>query len=218
MQINNTISSYEFEYKNLNKINQKDTVETSDDLSNEPTSLKNMTLNQIKSYLKENSIEDDSNTRANILFDIQKFANKVDTVTYNKMTTAILGEDSESKASMRYSSFPSEKILDENPKVFNALLNTTLSIEDTVHSLIFTLDFKQDYSNYKIQQNEFGAESDYSDSSFIEFLKKKIIEIEYDLKDGISLPEKNHIKNYSSLLNNLNTLLQEDNNKVDILV
>jgi hypothetical protein len=218
MQINNSIPSYTFEYKNINEISKKEISNAPSKSSKESNTLKNMTLDEIKSYLKENNIEDDSNTRADILFEIQKYADNVDSTTYNKMTTAILEEESDSKASMRFATFPSEEILDQNPNLFHALLNTTLEIEDTIHSLIFTLDFKKDYSDFQTQKNEFDLDENYSDSSFIEFLKKKMIEMEDDLKNGISFSEKNRINDYSSLLNNFNTLISESSNqKLDIL-
>ena len=229
MQINNKTVPYPVNYESLNKeveakqnINQKNPKEinsTSDDSLMEPKTLKNMSLEQIQSYLETNNIEDDSNSRANALFDIQKFANKVDTATYNKMTTALLKEESASQASMRHATFPSEEILDENPKLFHALLDTTLGMEDTVHSLIFTLDFKQDYAKFQSEQGELNQDIDFSDQSFIEFLKKKVIELEDGLKDGSSLFEQNRIKDYSSLLDNFNNLLgEEDNTTVDIVV
>ena len=228
MQVNNTTVSYPINYESSNKeveakqnINQKNSTEikpTLDESSMEPKTLKNMSLGQIQSYLETSNIEDDSNSRANALLDIQKFANKVDNATYNKMTTALLKENSSSHASMRYSTFPSVEILDENPNLFHALLDTTLGMEDTVHSLIFTLDLKQDYTKFQSQQGELNLDSDFSDESFIEFLKKKVIELEEISKDGSSLVEQNSIKDYSSLLDNFNNLLfKEDNTTVNIV-
>jgi len=57
------------------------------------------------------NIEEETGSRANLLSDIQKFSNKVDSTTYNKITNSILEEKSSSRSSMRYDSFPSEEFL-----------------------------------------------------------------------------------------------------------
>ena len=135
-----------------------------------------MSLEEIEKYLLDNNIKDESNSRANDLYKLQKFADKIDSKTYTQMTNALLHEDTVSEASMRYSSFPSQEILDQNPQLFHAILETTLEIEDTAHSLIFSLNLKQDLSEFTSQQKDLGNDTDFSNESFIEFLMKKALE------------------------------------------
>ncbi len=42
------------------------------------------------------------------------------------MTTAILEEEGDSKASMRFATFPSEEILDQNPNLFHDLTSSLI--------------------------------------------------------------------------------------------
>lgn len=179
--------------------------------------------NEMKQVSAEkNSIDDELDSRANDLLKLQKFANKVDTATYTKMTNALLEEETVSLASMRYATFPSEEILDENPQLFNALLETSLGIEDTVRSLIFSLDLKKDFKELGPEQNYSNNDLDFSNQSFIEILMKKLFSLEENSKnkDSLSESEKNRIADYTSLVDNLNKyLIQEKENKsVDILI
>ena len=155
MQVDNSLNSYSIkpilDSQTLNKekndvsneVSKKVVNNTKDDKNSEIKTLKTMSLDEIKSYLETNNIEDETGSRSNNLFDIQKFADKIDSATYNKMTNALLEEESSSQASMRFATFPSESILEEDEAMFHALLETTLNMEDTVHSLIFTLDLKK---------------------------------------------------------------------------
>lgn len=226
MKINNEVIAYpdtatKIDTKNSVVEDDKKEIQIAlDNSSIEPNTLKNMSFEEIQTYLLENNIDDELDSRANDLFKLQKFADKVDTTTYTKMTNALLEEETPSLASMRYATFPSEEILDENPQLFDALLETSLGIEDTVRSLIFSLDLKQDIGELQNKQNSLDNNSDFSNQSFIEFLMKKILEIEEDSKNGNELSEKNRIEDYTSLVDNLNKNLkkEDDNISVDILV
>lgn len=178
----------------------------------EPKTLKNMSLEEIEKYLLDNNIKDESNSRANDLYKLQKFADKIDSNTYTKMTNALLKEDTVSESSMRYSSFPSQEILDQNPQLFHAILETTLEIKDTAHSLIFSLNLKKDLSEFTSQQKDLGNDTDFSNESFIEFLMKKALEIEQNNK------EHTFIQQYSTLANNLDSFLKEEITTIDLLV
>jgi len=222
VQINNTSVSYPINYtsppKNT-KTSPNETSPTSNEASPEPKTLKNMSLEQIQSYLENNNIEDDSNSRSKALFDIQKFSSKVDNLTYDKMTNALIEEESSSRASMRYATFPSVQTLDENPKIFHALLETSFEIEDTVRSLIFSLDLKKDYTQYKGNNEDLKDEIGFSQFSLVDFLVKKLLGAEEELRNENSTSKENRIQDYTSLLNNMNkSSKQEDNTKIDIHV
>jgi len=158
-------------------------------------------------YLEEEGIEDDNQSRASALFDIQKFANKIDSSTYDKMVDSLMSEKKSSRASMRYSSFPDIKMLENDPRVFNAILQTTLDMKDTPHALIFSLDLKRDMNMNTANDINPNAmidsdEIDFSKMSFIDFLKLKLLELEEDFKDGVQLSEQIHLEDYKSLFNN----------------
>lgn len=122
--------------------NSKDIRVANDTFEREPKTLQNMLLEEIRTFLHQNSINDILDIRANDLVKLQKFAEKVDTATYRKMTNILLGEQTVAQASMRYETFPTEEMLVDNPTLFNELLKTTLAIKDTVQSLML-VGFKQ---------------------------------------------------------------------------
>ena len=200
--------------------NNIDDINLIKDSAIEPNTLKNMSFEEIQTYLVKNNIDDELDSRANDLFKLQNFADKVDTATYTKMTNALLEEDTVSLASMRYATFPSEEILEENPQLFNALLETSLGIEDTVRSLIFSLDLNKDFGELQSQQNNPDNDTSFSNQSFMDFLLKKLFDIEENSKDGNSLSEKNRIEDYTSLVDNFHKSIkkEEENLSIDILV
>ena len=172
-----------------------------------------MTLEEIQKYLEDSGIEDDSGNRANDLFSLQEFIGKVDDETYTRMFNALNEEKNTSYASMRYSSFPNSDMLDENPRMFHAILETTLAMEDTTHALIFTLDLKAVLSNQTQDNVSMGKSAssnppgldldvDFDMMTLMDFLKKKMEELEESAKDGLALSEKNFINDYSALLEN----------------
>ena len=215
--VHNTTDSSTNEKKQVSA--EKNSIE---DSSIVPNTLKNMSFEEIQTYLLQNNIDDELDSRANDLLKLQKFANKVDTATYTKMTNALLEEETVSLASMRYATFPSEEILDENPQLFNALLETSLGIEDTIRSLIFSLDLKKDFKDLGPEQKYSNNDLDFSNQSFIEILMEKLFSLEENNKnkDSLSESEKNRIADYTSLVDNLNKYLiqEKENISVDILI
>lgn len=220
MQINSTynvVNLNEASSKSSSSANEitdvsKKQKETSDI---ETPSLKTMSLEEIQTYLENKGIEDEDGSRAKILLDIQEFAPKVSEDTYNKMTNALMNEKNSSWASMRYASFPSSEILDENPKIFHALLETTLGMEDTAHALIFNLDFKKDFSAYNSPYNSqsqgitkpsLDLETDFTAMNFFGFMQKRLEEMEEAAKDGFSLQEQNLFSDFKLLFENYNSM------------
>jgi len=172
-----------------------------------------MTLEEIQKYLEDSGIEDENGNRAKDLFTLQEFIGKVDDETYTRMFDALNDEKNTSYASMRYSSYPSSEMLDENPRMFHALLDTTLDMEDTAHALIFTLDLKDILSN-KTQENSLSKvtstdkpstlelDIDFAMMTLMGFLQKKMEELQESAKDGLDISEQNFLKDYAALLGN----------------
>ena len=172
-----------------------------------------MTLEEIQKFLENSGIEDEDGNRAKDLYSLQEFIGKVDDETYTRMFDALNDEKNTSYASMRYSSYPSSEILDENPRMFHAILDTTLDMEDTVHALIFTLDLKDILSN-KTQENSLSKvtstdkpptlelDIDFDMLTLMGFLQKKMEELQESAKDGLDISEQNFLKDYAALLGN----------------
>mgnify|MGYP000367815386 CR=1 FL=1 len=183
-------------------------------IDNSYSSFASMSLDEIKSYIEENRIEDDVGSRAKALFDMQKFVNKLEPGTYNRMVNSIMSEKKSSGASMRHATFPSTKMLDENPKMFHAVLETTLSMGNTPHALIFSLDLKRDFSSYSKEQNnlnknQLDTDIDFSALNLLEFLLRKLEEIEEDSQNGRQINEQ-VLSDYRLLFENYNSF-DEDN-------
>jgi len=215
MQVTNNFSTLTAFSPNTYTSNQQ--VEKKSDIEN--TSSENsvsplvMTLEEIQKYLEDNGIEDDSGNRAKDLLSLQEFIGKVDDETYTRMFDALNEEKNTSYSSMRYSSYPSSEMLDENPRMFHAILDTTLDMEDTAHALIFTLDLKDVLSN-KTQENSLAKvtsadkaptlelDIDFDMMTLMGFLQKKMEELQESAKDGLDISEQNFLKDYASLLGN----------------
>jgi len=172
-----------------------------------------MSLEEIQKYLEDSGIEDDTGTRAKDLYSLQEFIGKVDDETYTRMFDALNVEKNTSYASMRYSSFPNSDMLDENPRMFHAIIETTLAMEDTTHALIFTLDLKAVLSKQRQDNTSMGKSAsskppsldldvDFDMMTLMGFLKKKMEELEESAKDGLDISEKNFINDYTALLEN----------------
>ena len=202
---------------------------TNTDSNNSPSSLV-MTLEEIQQYLEDNGIDDENGNRAKDLFSLQEFIGKVDDETYTRMFDALNEEKNTSYSSMRYSSYPSSEMLDENPKMFHAIIETTLNMEDTAHALIFTLDLKKILSNEAKDNNSTGITStnkppsldldiDFEMMTLIGFLKKKMEELDESGKDGLDLSEQNFLNDYAALLGNYQNFEERTvTSNVDILV
>ena len=217
MQINNTQNLYNVNAaakntdaavpKTKTANNDKNTEQNST-VSDSSSSFKIMSLDEIKFYLDQHGIEDDTGSRADALLDIQKFANKIDSNTYDKMTDSLLSEKKSSWASMRYATFPSSEMLDENPRMFHAVLQTTLDMEDTAHSLIFSLDLKQGLEEFaKLHKDEpatLDMETDFSTMNFLGYLMNQLEQLKEDAEDGIQLSEQRHFEDFKMLFANYN--------------
>jgi len=172
-----------------------------------------MTLEEIQKFLENSGIEDEDGNRAKDLYSLQEFIGKVDDETYTRMFDALNEEKNTSYSSMRYSSYPSSEILDEKPRMFHAILDTTLDMEDTAHALIFTLDLKDILSN-KTQENSLSKvtstdkpptlelDIDFDMLTLMGFLQKKMEELQESAKDGLDISEQNFLKDYAALLGN----------------
>ena len=217
MQINNTQNVFNVNTmaKNVdvpvNKTqaaNNDKNIEQNSIEENTSSSFKTMSLDEIKQYLNQHGIEDDEGTRAEALLDIQKFANKIDAPTYDKMVDSLLSEKKSSWASMRHATFPSSSQLDENPRMFHAILQTTLDMEDTAHSLIFSLDLKQGLENFaKLHKDDpatLDMEIDFSTMNFLGYLMTQLEQLKEDSKDGMQLSEQHHFEDYKMLFANYN--------------
>ncbi len=217
MQINNTQNLYNVNATARNAdvyVNKTQTVNNDKNIEQNSTevdtssSFKTMSLDEIKFYLNQHGIEDDEGTRAEALLDIQKFAGKIDESTYDKMVDSLLSEKKSSGASMRHATFPSSSMLDENPRTFHAILQTTLDMEDTVHSLIFSLDLKQGLEKFaKLNKDEpptLDMESDFSSMNFLGYLLNQLEKLEENSKDGMQLSEQHQFEDYKMLFANYN--------------
>jgi len=220
MQLTNTFSSFNTyslinyeaneQIENNHEKNISDLENTS---AEDSTSLLPMTLEEIQKYLQDNGIEDETGNRAKDLLLIQNFIGKVDDGTYTRMFDALNKEKTTSQASMRYSTFPSQEMLEENPRMFHTILNTTLDMEDTTHALIFTLDLKAVLSNQagenspsKLSNTDkpptLEMDIDFDMMTLIGFLQKKMEEIAESARDGLDLSEQNFLSDYAALLGN----------------
>jgi len=168
---------------------------------------KTISLEQIQACLKKHEIDDEHLGRSAALFDIQKYTSKLDRNTYHKMINAILEEESASWASLRHATFPSLKLLDENPKLFQVALQTTLDMKDTARALIFSFDLKKDFldysalnSNSDLLDNQFN----FPQTTFLGFLFKKLEQMQEDNKEGFSAYKKNRLDDYTCLLKKYN--------------
>ncbi len=202
--------------KTMDNSNGKVAVQNSEDIPIDDaySTFASMSFDEIKSYIEKKRIEDDTGSRAKSLFEMQKFVNKLEPDTYNRMVDSILSQKKSSTASMRHASFPSTKMLEENPKMFHAILETTLSMNDTPHALIFALDLKRDLSNYSKEQNnlnnnQLDIDVGFEDLNLLEFLLNKLEEIEDDSQNGRQINQQ-VLADYRSLFENYNSF-EEDN-------
>jgi len=195
-------------YTSTQQVEKNSDIE--DTNSEDSTSPLLMTLEEIQKYLEDSGIEDENGNRAKDLFTLQEFIGKVDDETYTRMFDALNDEKNTSYASMRYSSYPSSEMLDENPRMFHAILDTTLDMEDTAHALIFTLDLKSVLSNKTEENNSintnksptFDLDVDFDMMTLMGFLQKKMEELQESAKDGLDTSEQNFLKDYAALLGN----------------
>ena len=127
------------------------------------------------------------------------------------MVDSLLSEEVSASASMRYSSFPSSDFLEKDPMMFNALIQTTLNIEDPAEALMFTIDFNKDYSAYRSQNNisnkAFAMDERYFDMdvdseamTLMGFILKKMEEIEESMEQGNTLNQESLLRDFEMLL------------------
>jgi len=186
-------------------------------------------LEEIQGYLEKNNIEDEDGTRSKALLAIQEFAYKIDPSIYNKMVDSLVSEETTSGASMRYSSFPTSDFLEKDPLMFNALISTTLNMEDTPHALIFTLNFNKDYSEYRSQNNisnkpfamekgSFDMDLDADSMTLMGFILKKLEEIEENIKQGNTLNQDSLLRDFKMFFGFFNDYAEGGNApKINIL-
>jgi len=207
----NTQNKADYEGKTNNSQENRKEVSTMTVPTGETTSfLASIAFEDIQNYLQENNIEDEDGIRSKALLSIQEFAYKIDPSIYNKMVNSLLSEETSAGASMRYSSFPSSDFLEKDPMMFNALIQTTLNIEDTAEALMFTINFNKDYSAYRSQNNisnkAFAIDERYFDMdvdadamTLQGFILKKLEEIEESMKQGNTLNEDSLLRDFKML-------------------
>lgn len=218
MQINNTYTSLmaDLPYSSTVGANKQNTQIQEQQTS----SIEIQSLEQIQTMLQKEGIEDGTGRRAKDLFDLQNFANKIDDSTYNKMVDVLKNEENSSLASMRYHSFPTQEDLEKDPKMFYARVETSLDMENTPSALIFNLNLKQDLSEYTSSPNfneSKKLDTDVEFLTFIEYLKKKLLEASEKLEKGEMTLSEAEMKGYTSLLENYNNM-EEKSASLDLIV
>ena len=229
---NNSQNRSDDKSEEMNEVKAQNLENTSSSSKENESSLSvlsSMSLDEIKSYLENKHPSKNTEELANSLFKLQEFANEIDPDLYTQMEDALLAEKGEANVSMRYHSFPTSQMLEEDEKMFNAVLKTSLSIKDAPESVIFHLNLKQDFDSYKEDVSKafspyewdtgtLDLDVDFSAMTFMGYIKKQLEKIQEDIEQGgVSNPSV--IKNLEMLLGSYNASDGSKNYpQVDILV